>query len=92
MIEFGFNLKGVGESRITEITDKVREKYPKIGFKSHPKHDETGYWLALHTYNIGNDENIVKEACQSWFNELQHAFDVELSNIKSIFVTGFEPE
>lgn len=92
MIEFGFNLRGVGESKITEITENVRLKYPNIGFKSHPRNDETGYWLALHTYQIGKEETIVKDACQLWYDELKNAFEVELSNIESIFNDGFEPE
>ncbi|MCE7735821.1 MAG: competence/damage-inducible protein A [Candidatus Heimdallarchaeota archaeon] len=92
MIEYGFNLRGVGESRIIDITENVRAKYPEIGFKSHPKNDETGYWLALHTYKIGDEEKIVKDACQMWYNELKKAFKVELSNIESIFSEGFEPE
>lgn len=92
MIEFGFDLRGIGESRITKLTDRVREKYPEVGFKSHPKNDDTGYWLSLHTYKIGENDEIVREACQAWYDELNANYDVELTQIESIFVEGYEPE
>lgn len=92
LIEFGFDLRGTGESRIVSITDEIRTKYPTVGFKSHPKRDETGYWLSLHTYQIGNDENLVKEACESWYDALLDAFEVELTPIIPIFDDAFEPE
>ncbi|MHA2029954.1 MAG: molybdopterin-binding protein [Candidatus Kariarchaeaceae archaeon] len=92
LIEYGFNLRGTGESRIVEITNQVRAKFPSIGFKSHPKRDDTGYWMALHTYKIGDDETLVKEACQYWFDSIKSNFDVELSAILPIFDEEFEPE
>lgn len=92
MIEFGFSVRGVGESRIVEITDKVRSKFPNVGFKSHPKNDDTGYWMDLHVYMTGSNEKLVKNACRTWYEELNTNFKVKLSPIRSIFSSDFDPE
>ncbi|OLS25790.1 MAG: NMN amidohydrolase-like protein YfaY [Candidatus Heimdallarchaeota archaeon LC_2] len=92
MIEFGFSLRGVGESTIVDLTNHVMNMYPDVGFKSHPKNDDTGYWMELHTYMVGSDENLVKNACQTWFEKLNDHFQVDLTPITHIFNSEFEPE
>ncbi|MHA2252755.1 MAG: competence/damage-inducible protein A [Candidatus Kariarchaeaceae archaeon] len=92
MIEFGFSLRGVGESRIVELSEQVMKKFPHVNFKSHPRKDETGYWLSLQTYLITDNEESVKKACEEWRLVLQSNFDVVVSDIKPVFDEKFVPD
>ncbi|MHA2171758.1 MAG: molybdopterin-binding protein [Candidatus Kariarchaeaceae archaeon] len=92
MYEFGFTLRGVGESRIVDVTSEVMKQYPEVQFKSHPRKDETGYWLSLQTYQIGNSPDYVKDACIAWQEALLKVFNVEVSEVNPVFDASFIPE
>jgi len=76
--EFGIDIRGARESDITEITNEVRSKYPNIAFKSHPRKDEMGYYLSLHTYSIAESEVDAQSALLDWIEELDREFDINV--------------
>lgn len=92
MIEYGFDMRGAGESSIQPITEAVMKIYPAVNFKSHPKRDDTGYWLSMHTYLLTNSGEQVYEACAHWKKEIEKKFDIKSSVIKPIFDHKFESE
>ena len=92
MHEFGFTMRGVGESGIVDVTSSVMKQYPEVQFKSHPRRDETGYWLSLQTYQIGTSPDQVKVACIAWQEALLKAFKVDVSEVNPVFDASFVPE
>lgn len=92
MVEFGFNVRGVGESSIVETTKTVMSKFQMVNFKSHPRRDESGYWLSLQTYLITNNEKLVKDACFAWRAAIIKNHKVDVSKIKPVFDSEFIPE
>ncbi len=75
LFEFGVDIRGVRESDISHIIDQVRRDHGDINFKSHPKKDENGVFLGLHTYAIIEDPERVKTALEDWLGRLAKDFD-----------------
>jgi molybdopterin-biosynthesis enzyme MoeA-like protein len=92
MYEFGFTMRGVGESRIIDVTSEVMKQHPEVQFKSHPRRDETGYWLSLQTYHIGKSPDQAKNACIAWQEALLKVFSIEVSEVNPVFDGSFIPE
>jgi len=84
LVEFGADIRGARESDISGITDEVREKYPEVNFKSHPRKDKQGYFLSLHTYQITNDSESVKSALINWIEEIETKFEISKTGIKPV--------
>jgi len=85
--EVGVDVRGVRESDIAFLTDKVRAHFPGVNFKSHPKKDETGYYLSLHTYQFGTGNTEVNNALQEWMETIREKFTVEFQEVKK-FMSG----
>lgn len=92
MVEFGFTLRGIGESSIVKTTKIVMAKFPQVNFKSHPRKDSTGYWLSLQTYLITHNEELVKSACVAWKNALLANHKIQITEIKPVFNKDFQSE
>ncbi|MDH5403368.1 MAG: molybdopterin-binding protein [Candidatus Heimdallarchaeota archaeon] len=93
MIEYGFEAFNVGESKITQITNLLVEKYSNVYFKSHPKFAEKTYWLSLHAYSFGEEnKEMVLKAINEWKDNISSTFNVETTDIKPVFDDDFEYE
>ncbi len=91
LAEIGFNLYGVGESRISQITKEMVKKYPQCYFKSHPKKNGD-YWLAMHVYSTELDVEEVKKIAQEWREIILQQYKVEASEPEPVFNENFNPE
>lgn len=93
MMEYGFNALNSRESQIIEPIRIVEEKYPQFYYKSHPKKDENGYWLAMHVYGFGNNiEKELLEACEMLKAEIGKIKHSSTTEVKRIFDENFIPE
>jgi molybdopterin-biosynthesis enzyme MoeA-like protein len=93
MVEYGFDVRGVPEADIADITERLQDELSPVNFKSHPKKDETGYWLSLQTYLITNDDHIVRDAAKKWKEDLVVKYPhIKTSEIKPVFSKDFIPE
>ena len=83
--EFGVDVRGVRESDLTEFTTQVMKEFPNISFKSHPKKDEEGFFLSLHTYAITTDRKQVENALRKWIEIIEMKYTVtKMTDIRSV--------
>lgn len=93
LVEYGFDVRGVPEADIAEMTTQLQEELRPVNFKSHPKKDDTGYWLSLQTYLITDDDEIVHDAAIKWKEELTSRYpNITTSEIHHVFGKDFVPE
>lgn len=88
--ELGFSAYGIGESKIIEFTEKIRERYPDCYFKSHPHKDDGKLWLSFHVYGYV-DKAVVHEAISEWRQEVQKLTS-DVTEIGEVFTEEFKGE
>ncbi len=84
LVEWGLDVRGVRESEISQLIDKVRLEYPSVEFKSHPREDDQGKFLSLHTYAITSEPDQVKEALERWIDILEDNYTMKKSPISPV--------
>ena len=81
LIEMGIDIKGVRESDIAELTIRMKNKYTKFYFKSHPRVSD-GELLSLHL-RVTKHENDVVLVINDWLEIINNEFEItELTKIR----------
>lgn len=88
--ELGFDAHNIKEPQIVPIFAKLQDLYPQFTYKSHPKKDKEGYWLALHVYGIG-DKKKLEKATVMLHQEVTNAGGIS-GEISEVFTSQFESE
>jgi nicotinamide-nucleotide amidase len=85
LTEMGIDIKGVRESDIAEMTIRMKNKYPKFYFKSHPRVSDGETVLSLHVYGVTKHENDVVLVINDWLEIINNEFEItELTKIKKM--------
>jgi nicotinamide-nucleotide amidase len=85
LIEMGIDIKGVRESDIAEMTIRMKNKYPKFYFKSHPRVSDGETVLSLHVYGVTKNENDVVLVINDWLEIINNEFKItELTKIRKM--------
>lgn len=85
LIEMGIDIKGPRESDIAELTIRMKNKYPKFYFKSHPRVSDGEIVLSLHVYGVTKHENDVVLVINDWLEMINNEYEItELTKIKKM--------
>ena len=85
LIEMGIDIKGVRESDIAELTIRMKNKYTKFYFKSHPRVSDGRTVLSLHVYGVTKHENDVVLVINDWLEIINNEFEItELTKIRKM--------